>query len=334
MVDSTPLILAPKRGSATHFILTTTPFLAVLVYFLYVAWKRPSERIYNLGEDFTDDEWQKAQEESGVLISLMDILAVFLALHVCWTLFAVYIVSFIAKRRHLIGRYLSEGEVSIGDVIYDKNSRVLGGFTDYGNVVYAHPTQRKMIRKRVRVYQQYTRERVTILRLPNRPLSGQAKTDLEIDLNTATKERDTDNKSIGRFSIFWAVFTLLGSLFVVYQMDQIEDMQDDVSKGIKVFLVVVGLTLPFAYAFNWARFLLYRNWMVNRGAVVEDNADARKDHGCLNTAKSEDGSDIIPYSILNEDEMSYQGSLPSHSQPPPPTAQAAAGKNKKAWVTL
>jgi hypothetical protein len=312
MAPSRTPLLAPANGSVMHFVLTTTPLLAVLIYFLYEAWQRPSTPLYQLDDDFTNDEWEAAAEETGELISLMDILTVFLSLHVFWTIFAVYVISFIAKRRHLIGRYFSEGESSVGDVMYDKSSRMCGGFHDYGYVVYAHPTQKKLIRKRVRVYQPYTREKITILRLPNRPLSGQARIDLEIDLNAASKERDTHNKSIAICAICWVVFTLLGPIYVLYQMTRIHDDQEDPSLGIKVYLVVVGLNIPFSYAVNWIRFLLYRNWIVNRGAVVEDNGDARKVQGCLKQAHSEDGSDVIPYSILNEDNMSYQGTIPSH----------------------
>ena len=189
---------------------------------------------------------------------------------------------------------------------------------DYGYAVYAHPTQPRMIRKRVRVFQQYTREKITILRLPNRPLSGQAKIDIEIDLNVCSKERDHHNGSITVFALCWMLFTLLGALYVVSQMYQIEDEDDDASTGTKIFLVVVGLNLPFSYTTNWIRFILYRNWMLNRGALVDDNADARKVHGCLMQAQSEDGSDVIPYSILNDEELSYQGSLPSHTNELPP----------------
>lgn len=313
MVSSSP-ILAPSRGSSSQFILTTLPLLAVLVYFLFLAWDRPSKAVYNLPDNYTQDQLDAAVEASGTFVSLMDILGVNLFLHVLWTIFAVYVTSFIPKRRHLVGRYLAEGEVTMGDVIYDKSSRSCGGFHDYGYTLYVHPTQRKLVRKRVRVYQPYTRERVAILRLPNRPLSGQAKIDLEIDLSSAAKDRDGASKYFVQWSMIWVIFTLLSSLYVVYQMREIDDPREDSSLGVKILLLVVGLNVPFAFALNWARFLMYRNWMINRGAMVEDNGDARKIQSCIKTASSEDGSDVIPYSILNEDEMSYQGSLPSHSR--------------------
>lgn len=308
-------ILAGRQGTARQFILTTLPLLGVLLYFLVQAYQRPSLPIYNMSQQFTDDEWNTAVEESGFMIGLMEILFVFLGLHVVWTAFAVYIISFIAKRRHLIGRYLAEGELCLGDVIYDKTSRRCGGFHEYGYAIYAHPNQRMLIRKRVRVYQPYTRERIAILKLPNRPLSGQSKIDLEIDLAAAAKERDTTNKHIIRWSMLWVIFTLVGSIYVLYQIQVVDDpINDNVQVAFRVFLIVIGLNVPFAFGINWTRFLMYRNWMINRGAIIEDNGDARKITHCIQAAESEDGSeDVIPYSILNEEEMSYQGSLPSHS---------------------
>ena len=313
MTAQTPL-LAPKKGSARQFILTTLPMLGVMIYFLIEASRRPSLPVYNLPEEFTDDQWNTAVEESGMMISLMDMLNVFLVLHIMWTVFSVYTTSFIAKRRHLIGRYLAEGEVCLGDVIYDKSSRACGGFNEYGYAVYAHPTQRKLVRKRVRVYQQYTRERVAILRLPNRPLSGQCKIDLEIDLNAAAKDRDSSLKYIIMWSMFWVVLTLFGPIYILHQMKLVDQQFDeDFSLAFKKFLIVVGLNPPFAFGVNWLRFLMYRNWMINRGAIIEHEGDARKISHCIKMAQSEDGSDVIPYSILNEEEMSYQGTVPSHT---------------------
>lgn len=340
MASQSP-ILAPATGSVMHVMLTTMPFLVVLIYFLYLAYVRPDHPVYNLGDDYTDDEYKEATK--GNFILLIDILSVFLGFHALATLCAVYLMVFIPKRRHFIGRYLKEGESTIGDVIYDKTSRRFGGFHDYGYAVYSHPHQRKMIRKRVRVYQQYTRERITILRLPNRPLSGQAKVDLEIDLVAASQERDTKNKYIALFLIAWVVFSLLGAAYVLYQMNNIQDERDDASVGKKVFLVVVGLNIPFAFAVNWIRFLMYRNWMVNRGAVVDDDVDARKVHGCLMEAESVDGSEVIPYSLLNEEELSYQGSLNQNAASQQHASKAAnevqaveetEDKDKKSWVTM
>jgi hypothetical protein len=337
-------MLAQKQTSARQFIVTTLPLLGVLIYFLVQTARRPNLPIYNLPQNYSNDEWEAAVAQSGLVIGLMDILSAFLVLHVLWTTFAVYIISFIAKRRHLIGRYLAEGELCLGDVVFDKGARFCRGFNEYGYAVYAHPNHLQVVRKRVRVYQPYTRERIAILRLPNRPLSGQCKVDLEIDLSVAAKERDTSHKYFIRWSMFWVCFTLFGSIYVLYMMTRVDDPSShDVSLASKVLFIVVGLNVPFAFAVNWARFLMYRNWMINRGALINDNGDARKVDHCINIAQSEDGSeDVIPYSILNEEEMSYQGSLPSHSNTIAGYAQPNASDNvvgsttKRGplWITL
>mmetsp|Transcript_283 Transcript_283/g.623 ORF Transcript_283/g.623 Transcript_283/m.623 type:complete len:326 (-) Transcript_283:1494-2471(-) len=312
-------ILEVDRGSLIQFSLTTLPLLALLIYFLFDAHKRPSEPIYNLEQGYTEYQWELAAAETGKLVRLQDMLTVFLSIFVCWTTFTVYMVYFVPKRRYLIGRYLSEGKEIVGDIHFDRTSRMCGRFNDYGYAIYAHPDKDDgtVVRKRVRVYQGYTREKVAILVLPNKPLSGQSKVDMEIDLLAATKDRDSKNKFISFVAIFWVVFTLIGSCYILIQMKVVQDPSDSFSTGIKIFLIMVGLALPFAFGMNWARFLSYRNWMVNRGAQASTMAEAKSPHGCLVKAPSEDGSDFVPYSIMNEDECSYLGSIPDHTKAKP-----------------
>lgn len=328
----TELLLAPQQGSITHFIVTTLPLFGLLVYFLYEAWDRPNALIYQLGDDYTDDQMNAASLEIGSKIRLFDILIVFLVFHFLWTLFTIYVVIFIPKRRHLVGKYLSEGEEVIGDVLYDKNSRTCTTFQDYGYAVYPHPTKRTLIRKRVRVYQPYTREKITILRLPKKPLSGQAKIDIEIDLSAASKDRDNRNKQLATFALIWFFFTLFGAGYVVHQMGKLDGSAEDHSLSMKLFLVFVGLNIPVAYISNLFRFLMARNWMTNRGAMIDGSDDARElSPGCLMAVESFDGSNGVPYSMMNEEEMSYQGSITSHELDP---KMMEGAPMKKVWVTL
>ena len=177
------VLLKSSRGSIIQFILVTIPFLIVLLYFLYLASKRPAYYNNNSDNNNSDDE---------SLIRLFDMLCIFLSLLMCWMIFTIYIIIFVPKRRHLIGKYLKDDGSSIstiGDVIYNETSshggngllccgrRLKLSSNNYGYAVYSHPNNNdgRMIRKRVRVYQYYTREKITILLLPNRPLSGQAK---------------------------------------------------------------------------------------------------------------------------------------------------------------
>ena len=312
----TQTLLMETQGSAFRFVLPTLPLLGVLSFFLIRADRMQNSLANDLPEDFSDDQWNAALEQSGTIASLDDILRTFLMFHVFWTIFAVYTIVFVPKRRHLIGRYLAEGELCLGDVVYDKSTHFCcAGCREYGYAIYAHPNRQMLVRKRVRVHQLYTRERVAILRLPNRPLSGQCKIDLEIDLRAAIRERDGSLKNIVRWTLFWVIFTLLGSLFVLFKIRDLgEGMEQRFSLTLKLFLIVVGLNVPFSVAVNLIRWLAYRNWMINRGCTMDNNNDARRVDYCMaSRAQSADGSDIIPYSILKEEEMSYQGSLPSHT---------------------
>lgn len=331
-------------GSVIRFILSTLPFLAVLLYLLYKTWERPhlaraaylnNSNNNNNGNGGYDDG-QSNDFDDGGIFSLMDILLIFLSFHVVWTLFAVYLMVFIPKRRHFLGWYISEGsETSLGDVIYDPESRLCGRMQDYGYALYAHPTQpHKVVRKRVRVYQAYTRERLTICRLPNRPLSGQPKIDIQIDLGRMKKERDATLRWITWVALSWVLFSLGGAIYVLFQMSVLENhgghmvFNENFGLGLRLFLTVVGVNIPLCYAINWIRFLIYHNWMVNRAALIENENEARQVRGCcLNSSDaSADGSDTIPYSILNGDSVSYQGTLPTYTsskkyQAPPPPPQ-------------
>jgi hypothetical protein len=274
------------------------------------------------------------------LMSLMDMTIVFLCFMVLWTLFVMYLTFYIPRRRHFLGRYLNEGETTLGDIIYDDSrskflccpqSRLFR-YADYGYAVYSHPLDHsKVIRKRVRVYQQYTRERVAIVRLPNRPLSGQPKTEIEMDLTTMKRERDTTIRYMVILSILWTLFCLGSAIYCVYQMTVLENEHElgvgneDAMFGRRLLYVVVALDVPFAVAINGIQFLLWRNWMVNRGAILDDDNAARKiTPNCLTDAPSLDGSDVIPYSIMG-DHSSFAGTLPSHSNTIAAGPQRAGG---------
>jgi len=312
-----------------RFCLSTLPFLAVLVYFLYTAIER--------GNAFDGEE----EEVTITLFSLMDLEFVFLAFHVCWTMFAVYLLVFVPKRRYLLDRYLREGETTSGDVIFEDPKKK--GFRciktrQYGYAIYSHPTKTDppvVVRKQVRVYQPYTRERITILRLPNRPLSGQAKIDIEIDLSKMRTERDTTLCYISAASVFWVLFSLAGAGFCAHQMSVIPDelLMDDENAMLarKILYIVAGANPVVALVVNGIRYLWYHNWMVHRGASFKNEGAARNIKASnwslynKDDSTSFDGSDQIPYSILGED-RSYAGTIRSHSQSINKTQEESGGK--------
>mmetsp|Transcript_18201 Transcript_18201/g.39678 ORF Transcript_18201/g.39678 Transcript_18201/m.39678 type:complete len:359 (+) Transcript_18201:192-1268(+) len=324
-----------------RFFLSTLPFLAVLVYLLYMAVQR--------GYEANEGDVDAGHDD---MFSLMDTTIVFLVLHVFWTMFVMYLLVFVPKRRYLLDRYLREGESTLGDVVVENSSRRLGmrflSFRTYGYAVYGHPTKVDppvVVQKKVRIYQPWTRERVTILRLPNRPLSGQAKSDIEIDLNQMRSERDSTLCYISTLSIFWVFFSLGGAAFCVYQMGAIGDDflvgNEDAELARRVLLLVAGINPFFAFVVNGIRYVMYYNWMVRWGASVEDEKDARnvKSKNWCNyndDAASFDGSDQIPYSILGED-RSFAGTVPSHTRSLPIAsanpAQTTSGKETHLTVS-
>jgi hypothetical protein len=316
-----------------QFCLSTLPFLAVLVYLLYTVVER--------GNGYEDDA-----EETRNLFSLMDITIVFLSFHVAWTIFAVYLLIFVPKRRYLLDRYLREGENTSGDVIVEKKKGLrCVSSRQYGYAVYSHPTKTDppvVIQKQVRVYQPYTRERVVILRLPNRPLSGQAKIDIEIDLSKMRAERDTTLCYISAVSIFWVLLTVAGAGFCVYQMDTIPEqyllLDENVESARRIIFLVAGINPFFAFFANSIRYLMYYNWMVHRGSSIKDEEVARNvktNNWCgynEDAATSFDGSDQIPYSILGED-RSYAGTIHSHNRSVITKPEETQGKQSELTVT-
>jgi hypothetical protein len=306
-------------GSMIRFGLSTIPFVIVLIYFIGTAYHRP----YLYSQlDGDDDE---------PLMSLMDILIVFLTFHVLWTIFACYLVLYIPYRRSFLGQYLEEeGETSLGDIIFDDSSSRMHilccrlNYQNHGYAVYPHPNNPhgQIVRKRVRVYQPYTRERIPIVRLPNHPLSGQPKVELEMDLSLMKEERDTTIKYMTYISIAWVLFALAGAMYTLIQMTRSQNQgfvvgNENAVLGRHLLLLVVVLNVPFALLCNFLLFVVWRNWMMNQGIILENETDARKlQPACLCSAPLVDASDnAIPYSIMGGDH-SYTGSLTSsHSKP-------------------
>jgi len=225
MVEANVPLLAMPSGSIVQFLLMTVPLLCVYLYFLYLAYARPS---------VAADEETYANDR----IRLMDILYVYLATLVLFSSLVVYMAWFVPKRRNLSKRYEKEGVIILGDVqytesYYDKNKLeqtdsdtnnivvkvyrhiknccftitawVANNFaltSNYGYVMYDlekvanHPAyeERKngkqlngIIKKQVRVYHRYPREQVSLLILPAYPYSGQPKQDLEADWASFSK---------------------------------------------------------------------------------------------------------------------------------------------------
>jgi hypothetical protein len=254
-----------------QFLLATIPFLILFSYFLYLAYMRPSLSVYQLDNAAEEEEIEQAMRETGAIIPLMDMVGCFLAFLGLFSMLFVYLAIFVAKRRQLMKSYLESGDSVLGDVFYEGNSHKCGTFSEYAHVMYAHPNHPKqwLVRKRIRIYQAYTRERTTVLILPNYPFSGQPKTDVEMDLASSEESR-RDTNTVVYCLVGWIIFLLLAPIYLIHQMGQIEDDYDDPQRGWKIYLICVLGAIPvLAFGGNWLRWRFHRHWVLNRGVVIE-----------------------------------------------------------------
>lgn len=292
-------ILALPGGSILQFFVMTIPLFGVYCYFLYLAVTRP---------DIADPENEKFYEPR---IRLTDILYVYLTTWVLYATLTIYMLWFVSKRRRLSKRYEKEGIVVLGDVLYDDENHYgpcewianyIFRTNDYGYVVYdlekvaSHPAcdyKGKLegtVRKKVRVYYRYPRERVSILVIPKYPYSGQPKIDLEADWasfsetylvsegynEAADNNRASIQKVMSRdrslgiilICLGWLAFLLFASVFVCLQIDAISDVYDDESSYWAWFIftiVMAGVTPVVAIFGNLIRWKIYERWILKSG---------------------------------------------------------------------
>lgn len=252
-------------------MLATLPFAALFIYFLVLAAKRPQMSIYNLNDDQDAEAMENAIREAGAIIPLMDMMGCFLAFLGLFCTLAVYMAIFIPRRIQLMKSYLESGSSVLGDVFYEGTGHRYSSFSKYAYVMYAHPVHPKtwLVRKRVRCFQHYTRERITILLLPYYPYSGQPKTDLEMDLASSENGRK-DTKTVVWCLVAWIVFLLVSPIYLLHQMSQIEDDYDDPQRGRDIYLAsVLGIIPLVAFGGNFIRWRLHRHWVINRGVVIQ-----------------------------------------------------------------
>lgn len=185
--------------------------------------------------------------------------------------------------------------------------RCLPRFASYGYVTYAHPimpddgysimgttintgadsyskgaetanttkssspptSKRWLVQKRVRTYAAYDRELVAIAILPDYPLSGQPKGDVEVDVASFTEESRDRIRDIITVIQCWIAFCLFGAVYIIFQMHRIDDEYDDPRNGWIVFGAFLLAVPIVAFGGNWIRWILYRRWLLHGGNVIE-----------------------------------------------------------------
>lgn len=278
---------APSSGSVIQLFLSTTPLLAVCLYFLYLAFKRPSLDVYNIPENINDDiVIQDIYERTGPQIALMEMVYVLLCTLLLWVTLFIYVRFMIPKRRQLMKSYLDDREALtvLGDVEFkERNARVCR-FADYAQVTYVHPRpdliasrikERHgmglsfMVKKQVRTYHLYTRERVSILVLPDRPFSGQPQSDIQVDVSSFTDNR-SNLQAVELVAMGWILFCLLAPMYIIHQMAQLDDIFENDHRAWIVYAIGVFVVVPMlAVGINATRYYYHKDWIINQGQVIK-----------------------------------------------------------------
>lgn len=143
-----------------------------------------------------------------------------------------------------------------------------------------------MIRRKVQVFERYTRERAAILYLPGLPHSGQPKVDLEIDREVIEMNRPR-MEILYWYSWAWAAFCMLAPLYIIKVLKGFDSeneaaanvWQPDVNRGefITWFYISAFAIIPVAaFLWNLASWLLYKRWMTSQHRVLEDGEPANE----------------------------------------------------------
>jgi hypothetical protein len=256
--------LSGSSGPILQVICSTLPLLSLLIYFLVETAIRASKPPYTV----TDGTEGYAETS---LLPLGDIVFVFLFAALCWSLLAVYITFYIPRRHALVKRFLTEGEAVLGDVFYNDKS-MCASVHHYGQVIYQHVNHDSYpvhVKRTVRVFERFTREKITVLLLPEFNFSGHVKEDLEIDQLVIDRNRDK-LRFLKHFSWAWVIFTYIAPLYVLHVMG----MNDSAADAWIYYFIIGGAVIPAVSvgvnALAWAR--LY-HWTIRGDGkilVVDD----------------------------------------------------------------
>lgn len=261
--------------SYLKFALASLPLAIVLIYFIVEAYFRPTLPYYNLSSSVTDDAViRQAAIDSGSLVPLMDMVTTICSFCVAWAIAACYFLGYLGARSAIIERFLDEGKSITGNVVHEQRWWACE-FRHYGYASYTHPDPDEakngaVVRKQVRIFEPYTREKVPVLCLPGYPQSGQGKEDLEYANAVCMRDRPREIFQ-GRFCLGWAVVCALIPLYILHQMsviDQAEsyagitDDYDNVQKGWVLYGLFMGVGVVLVAMGGTALCWFYRRWWI------------------------------------------------------------------------
>uniref|UniRef100_A0A7S1UMW5 Uncharacterized protein n=1 Tax=Grammatophora oceanica TaxID=210454 RepID=A0A7S1UMW5_9STRA len=278
-------------GQIVRFWVLTIPLFILYLWFLYLAWKRPEKEIFNINGVDDDETIKAAYRQSGERwIPLLRMIQAFVITEGIWLTLLSYFWIFFPRRRNLMKSYLTDGEqIEGGYIAYEPNT--CGNFADncgigemvtgkaYAELEYTLPNDPSwMVKKGIRVQKEGTRTDATLLMLPHKPLSAQPMDDVELDVSRSDK-RAPSTKWFALFSLLWALFCFGSAWYVYRQMKYIDEniVEDfeNMNHAWKWILwgACVGAPLA-AFASIILRWGFFRNWILNRGKVLQRDGDS------------------------------------------------------------
>lgn len=264
-----------------HFVASTVPFFILLLWFLYSTSRRSRVNCYINAEAVNDDASAAAlDEECSQYVPLKQFVWIFMSLEFLWALMVGYLSYYIPRRHALVDQFLTEGETVIGDVHYKRRKflGVLPGLSSYGNVIYRHPDDATtLLKRKVRVFERYTRERAAVVYLPGHPYSGQPKMDLEID-REVVEMNHRRRECLTWYSWVWFFFCLLAPVYIVETLEGLNvgnpspwQPDTDIGKFPMFFYIVAFAVIPVvAVVWNIVASAIHHRWMTMQHRILEE----------------------------------------------------------------
>jgi hypothetical protein len=282
--------LRPDQRVVAQLCCATLPLFIVLSVFLIVARNRPNHPYY-VDEAADGDYYNNSAVTAPPSWDLMEMLYVFLAFFLAFVNLLAYLCMYVPKRRQLIQTYSSQGQRVLGTVQFDSNSKCCRPAcqkhwmvwncsacfglwrADYSDLIYSVKSdssasgsgEMMQVTKMVRTYRPWIRERIPILVLPGLPRSGLAKDDVDLDIKSQSRNRINE---IYYLIVAWIVFLVLGSIYLVVQMNKLHDERIHLYMAIWVLCGTVLAGPLLVYGFVYAKFMHYEKWITNSGMIV------------------------------------------------------------------
>lgn len=269
--------LSPAGGSVLQVGAATTPIFILLVWFLWEAHQHsvtPPCTPY-----WADNEHgHKVLVVCKELIQVQQTVLVYLVVALSWGILAVYLTFYVPQRHALLQQYLSDGIHKLGDVHYESQAACGGLRTDHwGQVTYPHVNYKvypAYVSRRVPVLQRYTRERVTIVVLPDCPFSGLPKADVELDVAASTRHKKRLFHLVV-LSWVWLVFSVAAPVYILACMESLKLGFGSLHYSLNWILYAgcVGVLIPVVSLWsNHAVWTRYYYDTTQRGHIAEGPA--------------------------------------------------------------